>query len=165
MQLHSSTHLWVELFWDLRKISRLSTNLILKTIFQLTVLPTEWYSTRSFKMFLIHMNRVLDSEYIAACIGDWNMGFPSGYLFQVISAAGAVKHEDIVEQVKKTFTKLSANPSVTSQLVAEKPAVFTGSEVCAWYLNGFTLIYMKYAFLLQRFQIFWVIFLLNIRFG
>ncbi|WJZ80119.1 hypothetical protein VitviT2T_000059 [Vitis vinifera] len=47
----------------------------------------------------------------------------------VISAAGAVKHEDIVEQVKKTFTKLSANPSVTSQLVAEKPAVFTGSEV------------------------------------
>ncbi|KAA8529361.1 hypothetical protein F0562_033840 [Nyssa sinensis] len=47
----------------------------------------------------------------------------------VISAAGAVKHEDIVEQVKKLFTKLSANPITTSQLVANEPAIFTGSEV------------------------------------
>lgn len=52
-------------------------------------------------------------------------------MFQVIAATGAVKHEDIVEQVKKTFTKLSANPYTTHQLVAEKPAIFTGSEVCA----------------------------------
>ncbi|XP_008792725.1 probable mitochondrial-processing peptidase subunit beta, mitochondrial [Phoenix dactylifera] len=47
----------------------------------------------------------------------------------VISAAGAVKHEDIVEQVKKLFTKLSADPTTASQLVAKEPAVFTGSEV------------------------------------
>ncbi|XP_059648788.1 probable mitochondrial-processing peptidase subunit beta, mitochondrial [Cornus florida] len=47
----------------------------------------------------------------------------------VISAAGAVNHEDIVEQVKKLFTKLSANPITTSQLVKDEPAIFTGSEV------------------------------------
>lgn len=48
----------------------------------------------------------------------------------MISAAGAVKHEDFVEQVKKFFTKLSANPVTTPQLVANSPAIFTGSEVC-----------------------------------
>ncbi|XP_010939148.1 probable mitochondrial-processing peptidase subunit beta, mitochondrial [Elaeis guineensis] len=47
----------------------------------------------------------------------------------VISAAGAVKHEEIVEQVKKLFTKLSADPTTASQLVAKEPAIFTGSEV------------------------------------
>ncbi|KAF8408188.1 hypothetical protein HHK36_007330 [Tetracentron sinense] len=47
----------------------------------------------------------------------------------VISAAGAVKHEDIVRQVKKLFTKLSTEPTTASQLVAKEPAVFTGSEV------------------------------------
>eukprot|EP00262_Sarcandra_glabra_P004201 TRINITY_DN1517_c0_g1_i1.p1 TRINITY_DN1517_c0_g1~~TRINITY_DN1517_c0_g1_i1.p1 ORF type:complete len:534 (+),score=78.53 TRINITY_DN1517_c0_g1_i1:162-1763(+) len=47
----------------------------------------------------------------------------------VISAAGAVKHEDMVEQVKKLFTKLSTEPTTASQLVAKDPAVFTGSEV------------------------------------
>nr|GEV07678.1 probable mitochondrial-processing peptidase subunit beta, mitochondrial [Tanacetum cinerariifolium] len=47
----------------------------------------------------------------------------------VISASGAVKHEDLVEQVKKTFTKLSANPTTTTQLVEKEPAIFTGSEV------------------------------------
>ncbi|XP_031492822.1 probable mitochondrial-processing peptidase subunit beta, mitochondrial [Nymphaea colorata] len=47
----------------------------------------------------------------------------------VISAAGAVKHEDIVEQVKKLFTKLSTDPTTASQLVAKEPAIFTGSEV------------------------------------
>lgn len=49
--------------------------------------------------------------------------------FQVIAAAGAVKHEDIVEQVKKLFTKLSTDPTTASDLVAKEPAVFTGSEV------------------------------------
>lgn len=49
--------------------------------------------------------------------------------FQVISAAGAVKHEDIVGQVEKLFTKLSDNPTTASQLVAKEPAFFTGSEV------------------------------------
>ncbi|KAH9604896.1 hypothetical protein KSS87_008489 [Heliosperma pusillum] len=47
----------------------------------------------------------------------------------VISASGAVKHEELVEQVKKVFTKLSANPTTTSQLIASDPVNFTGSEV------------------------------------
>ncbi|KAI7748198.1 hypothetical protein M8C21_002907 [Ambrosia artemisiifolia] len=47
----------------------------------------------------------------------------------VISASGAVKHEDLVEQVKKMFTKLSANPLTTTQLVEKEPAIFTGSEI------------------------------------
>lgn len=48
---------------------------------------------------------------------------------QVISAAGAVKHEEVVEQVKKLFNKLSSDPTSTSQLVLKEPASFTGSEV------------------------------------
>ena len=52
-----------------------------------------------------------------------------GLLSQVIAASGAVKHEDIVEEVKKLFTKLSADPTTASQLVAKEPAIFTGSEV------------------------------------
>ncbi|CAN8269812.1 unnamed protein product [Cochlearia groenlandica] len=47
----------------------------------------------------------------------------------VIAAAGAVKHEEVVEQVKKLFTKLSSDPTTTCQLVAKEPATFTGSEV------------------------------------
>ncbi|XP_039137236.1 probable mitochondrial-processing peptidase subunit beta, mitochondrial [Dioscorea cayenensis subsp. rotundata] len=47
----------------------------------------------------------------------------------VISASGAVKHEDVVELVKKLFIKLSTDPTTASQLVAKEPAVFTGSEV------------------------------------
>ncbi|XWS44378.1 hypothetical protein CRYUN_Cryun15aG0039900 [Craigia yunnanensis] len=47
----------------------------------------------------------------------------------VIAASGAVKHEEIVEQVKKLFTKLSADPTTATQLVAKEPASFTGSEV------------------------------------
>ncbi|RRT56834.1 hypothetical protein B296_00036425, partial [Ensete ventricosum] len=48
---------------------------------------------------------------------------------EVISAAGAVKHEDIVDQAKNLFTKLSNDPTTASQLVAKEPAIFTGSEV------------------------------------
>ncbi|GMI99277.1 hypothetical protein like AT3G02090 [Hibiscus trionum] len=47
----------------------------------------------------------------------------------VIAASGAVKHEEIVEQVKKLFTKLSSDPTTGSQLVMNEPASFTGSEV------------------------------------
>ncbi|KAF3950404.1 hypothetical protein ACB098_01G232800 [Castanea mollissima] len=47
----------------------------------------------------------------------------------VIAASGAVKHEEIVEQVKKLFTKLSSDPTTATQLVAKEPADFTGSEV------------------------------------
>ncbi|KAK1415999.1 hypothetical protein QVD17_31787 [Tagetes erecta] len=46
----------------------------------------------------------------------------------VISASGAVKHEDIVEQVNKMFTQLPTNPITSTQLVENKPAIFTGSE-------------------------------------
>ncbi|XP_030948997.1 probable mitochondrial-processing peptidase subunit beta, mitochondrial [Quercus lobata] len=55
-----------------------------------------------------------------------------GVLFgicQVIAASGAVKHEEIVEQVKKLFTKLSSDPTTATQLVAKEPTDFTGSEV------------------------------------
>ncbi|XP_065855609.1 probable mitochondrial-processing peptidase subunit beta, mitochondrial [Euphorbia lathyris] len=47
----------------------------------------------------------------------------------IIVASGAVKHEDVVEQVKKLFTKLSSEPTTATQLVAKDPAFFTGSEV------------------------------------
>ncbi|KAI3909376.1 hypothetical protein MKW98_007900 [Papaver atlanticum] len=47
----------------------------------------------------------------------------------VIAAAGNVKHEDIVNQVKKHFTKLSTYPTTIAQLVEFEPAIFTGSEV------------------------------------
>ncbi|KAK7304553.1 hypothetical protein VNO77_42434 [Canavalia gladiata] len=47
----------------------------------------------------------------------------------VVAASGAVKHEDFVEQVKTLFTKLSADSTTASQLVAKEPAIFTGSEV------------------------------------
>jgi processing peptidase subunit beta len=47
----------------------------------------------------------------------------------VITAAGAVKHEDIVQQAKELFKKLPTDPTTTSMLVAEEPAIFTGSEV------------------------------------
>lgn len=47
----------------------------------------------------------------------------------VIAASGGVKHEDLVEQVKLHFTKLSTDPTTAAQLVAKEPATFTGSEV------------------------------------
>ncbi|XP_057481448.1 probable mitochondrial-processing peptidase subunit beta, mitochondrial isoform X2 [Actinidia eriantha] len=47
----------------------------------------------------------------------------------VIAASGAVKHEDIVEQVKILFTKLSTDPTTASELVTKEPAIFTGSEI------------------------------------
>lgn len=48
----------------------------------------------------------------------------------MVVAAGAVKHDDFVAEVKKLFTKLSENPTTASELVAKEPAIFTGSEVC-----------------------------------
>lgn len=47
----------------------------------------------------------------------------------VIAASGAVKHEEIVDLVKKLFTKLSPTGTTTSELIAKDPAIFTGSEV------------------------------------
>lgn len=56
-------------------------------------------------------------------------------IYQVIAASGAVKHEEIVEQVKKLFTNLSSDPTTATQLVAKEPADFTGSEVGEIYLK------------------------------
>lgn len=56
-------------------------------------------------------------------------------IYQVIAASGAVKHEEIVEQVKKLFTKLSSDPTTATQLVAKEPTDFTGSEVGETYLK------------------------------
>lgn len=50
---------------------------------------------------------------------------------QVISASGAVKHEEVVQQVKTLFNKLSTNADTTCQLVAREPSGYTGSEVLA----------------------------------
>ncbi|KAI3890347.1 hypothetical protein MKX03_011696 [Papaver bracteatum] len=47
----------------------------------------------------------------------------------VIVAAGAVKHEEVVEEVNKHFTELPTDPTTASQLAAKEPAFFTGSEV------------------------------------
>ncbi|KAG8095950.1 hypothetical protein GUJ93_ZPchr0013g35353 [Zizania palustris] len=47
----------------------------------------------------------------------------------VITAAGAVRHDDIVEMATKLFDKLPTDPTTTSMLVAKQPASFTGSEV------------------------------------
>ncbi|KAL5725845.1 mitochondrial processing peptidase [Ranunculus cassubicifolius] len=47
----------------------------------------------------------------------------------VIAASGAVEHELFVAQVEKYFTKLSTDPTTASQLAAQEPSVFTGSEV------------------------------------
>lgn len=48
----------------------------------------------------------------------------------VIAASGAVKHDEIVEQVKLLFTKLSTGSTTTSELAYSKePTIFTGSEV------------------------------------
>ncbi|KAE8661355.1 putative mitochondrial-processing peptidase subunit beta [Hibiscus syriacus] len=47
----------------------------------------------------------------------------------VLAASGAVKHNEIVEQAKKSFTRLSSDSTTATQLVAKEPASFTGSEV------------------------------------
>ncbi|ONK76248.1 uncharacterized protein A4U43_C03F25580 [Asparagus officinalis] len=47
----------------------------------------------------------------------------------VISASGGVDHNELVDHVKKLFSKLPADPATASQLVAKEPATFTGSEV------------------------------------
>ncbi|KAK8564671.1 hypothetical protein V6N12_058254 [Hibiscus sabdariffa] len=47
----------------------------------------------------------------------------------VIVVFGAVKHEKVVEQVKKLFTKLSSNAVTVYQLVVYRPTTFTSFEV------------------------------------
>lgn len=47
----------------------------------------------------------------------------------VISAAGAVNHDEVVDQVRELFTGFSTDPTTADQLVEANPAIFTGSEV------------------------------------
>ncbi|WVZ69088.1 hypothetical protein U9M48_017932, partial [Paspalum notatum var. saurae] len=47
----------------------------------------------------------------------------------VISAAGNVSHDEVVDQVKDLFTEFSTNPTTADQLAEANPAIFTGSEV------------------------------------
>lgn len=49
-----------------------------------------------------------------------------------MSAAGAVKHEEIVDMVESLFTRFARTPTAAAQLAQENPAVFTGSEVCIY---------------------------------
>ncbi len=51
------------------------------------------------------------------------------HALQVIAAAGAVQHEDLVSLAEKSFQSLSTNPTTAAQLVEQEPAIFTGSEV------------------------------------
>lgn len=55
-----------------------------------------------------------------------------------------MKHEDIVDQVQKLFTKLSDGSETVSQLVAKEPAFFTGSEVRLIYPILFFMFYFFY---------------------
>ncbi|PKA64346.1 putative mitochondrial-processing peptidase subunit beta [Apostasia shenzhenica] len=47
----------------------------------------------------------------------------------VVSAAGAVKHDEIVSLVRNMFTKFSMDPTTADELVMANPAIFTASEV------------------------------------
>lgn len=47
----------------------------------------------------------------------------------VIAASGAVKHEDIIDKVKKLITDLPTDPTTASHLAAKEPTIFTASEV------------------------------------
>ncbi|XP_066314862.1 probable mitochondrial-processing peptidase subunit beta, mitochondrial [Miscanthus floridulus] len=47
----------------------------------------------------------------------------------VVSAAGSVSHDEVVDQVKELFTEFSTDPTTADQLVEANPAIFTGSEV------------------------------------
>ncbi|RZC62737.1 hypothetical protein C5167_024501 [Papaver somniferum] len=47
----------------------------------------------------------------------------------VIAAAGAVKHEDIADKVKKLIADLPTDPTTASHLASKEPTIFTASEV------------------------------------
>ena len=48
---------------------------------------------------------------------------------QVVAAAGAVEHDDLVKLSEKQFSSLSTDPTTSEELVAAEPAIFTGSDV------------------------------------
>nr|CAB3474050.1 unnamed protein product [Digitaria exilis] len=48
---------------------------------------------------------------------------------EVVSAAGSVSHDEVVDRVKELFTEFSTDPTTADQLVEANPAIFTGSEV------------------------------------
>ncbi|GLT54853.1 hypothetical protein SLA2020_280160 [Shorea laevis] len=102
MQLLSSTLLWEELFLDLLRI-------------------LDHHKRTSPELYSNTLHSSQNGRDFHGCF--------LGPISQVIAASGAVKHEDIVKEVEKLFTKLSADPTTATQLVAKEPAFFTGSEI------------------------------------
>ena len=143
-RLHSSILLLVERFLVQLKISGQLPRIIFKAIFKRITRHQEWYD-QFISLFNYSLKELIYWSCWLCCIflpllssikilvqgstGKWLSIICCHSLFQVIAASGAVKHEDFVEQVKKLFTKLSAEPTTATQLVAKEPASFTGSEV------------------------------------
>ncbi|KAH8967335.1 hypothetical protein BDL97_03G073400 [Sphagnum fallax] len=50
-------------------------------------------------------------------------------ILQVLAAAGAVRHDELVRTAQESFKNLSTNPITAGELVEKEPAFFTGSEV------------------------------------
>lgn len=50
-------------------------------------------------------------------------------LCQVVAAAGAVEHEELVNLASKQFANLPTDSTTAEELVAAEPAIFTGSDV------------------------------------
>jgi hypothetical protein len=50
-------------------------------------------------------------------------------VLQVLAAAGAVQHDELVRTAQESFKNLSTNPITAGELVKKEPAFFTGSEV------------------------------------
>lgn len=49
---------------------------------------------------------------------------------QVVAAAGAVDHDELVKLVEKQFSGISSDPTTAPELVAKSPSIYTGSDVC-----------------------------------
>ncbi|XP_020241897.1 probable mitochondrial-processing peptidase subunit beta, mitochondrial isoform X2 [Asparagus officinalis] len=47
----------------------------------------------------------------------------------VVSAAGAVNHEEIVNMISRSFKNFSEDPATADQLVKSNPAIFTNSQI------------------------------------
>ncbi|XP_020693900.1 probable mitochondrial-processing peptidase subunit beta, mitochondrial [Dendrobium catenatum] len=60
----------------------------------------------------------------------------------VVSAAGAIKHDEVVNLVHRLFTKFSRDPTTADQLVRAKPATFTACEVCCILIKVVILSYL-----------------------
>lgn len=119
MQPHSSIHPLAGQSWVQQIMSGQLPRRTSRSTLQLIIQLLEWYMIFKYASVPSFMLLLLLEYDGAACT-----------CFQVITAAGNVKHEDIVALADKMFNKLSTDPTTTSMLVAQEPASFTGSEVC-----------------------------------